>query len=461
MKKWVIIGLALLALPVRAAPAEHVVISEIQTATTASVSQEFVELYNPSAAAISVEGWTLEYKAATSSDVATSWGKHATLHGSIAAHGYWLAAPSDYLAAANDSWSPGLAGSAGHVRLRDASGTEIDRLGYGSTANAAEGAPAPAPVAGGSLERKPGAEGPPAGNGVDTGNNANDFGLRAVAEPQASSSVTEPFLEPPVTVADVDDGSLAPLPLAPFTIELTELLPDPAAPLSDTSDEFIELHNYGEVSVDLTGAELRTGSDGRYRYKLPALSLDPGQYYAVYSKDTKLTLTNGGSLVELVAPGGQAVSSTSYATATTGSSWSLIGGVWQWSATPTPDGANVLSASSAATTAAAAAAKAKKTAAAAKPKAATKAAAKPKAPAKKAAAKKATKSTSFNAGAIVPTFNLAGWLLIALACLTIGYAIYEFRHDIYDHYHRLRGYRGVRPALGPEPAGERALGADR
>lgn len=459
MRKWMIIGLVLLALPARAAPAEHLLISEVQTATAASVSQEFVELYNPGSTPVSIEGWIIEYKAATSSDVASSWSKHATLHGAIAAHGYWLAAPSDYLPAANDSWSPGLAGSAGHVRLRDASGTEIDRLGYGATANAAKGSSAAAPPVGGSLERKPGVEDPLVGNGIDTGNNASDFAVRTVAEPQSSVSLTEPFLEPVPVVADVDDVAVAQP--AAFTIELSELLPDPAAPLSDTSDEFIELHNYGDVAVDLTGAELRTGSDGRYRYKLPAVSLDPGQFYAVYSRDTKLTLANGGSLVELVAPDGQTASSASYATATIGSSWSLIGGVWQWSATPTPDSVNVLSASSAATTAAAAVSKAKKAAAAAKPKAATKPAAKPKVTAKKAAAKKSAKSSSFNAGAIVPTFNLAGWLLIALACLTIGYAIYEYRHDIYDYYQRLRGDRGVRPALGPESAGERALGADR
>src|SRR5436305_120081 len=96
-----------------------VVISELQTATAASASQEFVELYNASSNDVSLVGWTIEYKAATSADVAASWSKRATLSGTIRGYGFYLAAPKAYLPSADSDWSATLAGSGGNLRVRD------------------------------------------------------------------------------------------------------------------------------------------------------------------------------------------------------------------------------------------------------------------------------------------------------------------------------------------------------
>jgi hypothetical protein len=238
------------------------------------------------------------------------------------------------------------------------------------------------------------------------------------------------------------------------TFEITELLADPAAPGTDATDEFIEIHNYGQTELNLAGYVLKTGSDLGSHYSLPAMTLAPDGYAAFTSEQTHLSLTNSGSKASLFDPANTQVGEViTYGAAATGQAWAQFDDGWHWTTTPTPGAANILTAPAAVAGAATAAAKkAAKPAAAKAPKAAaakkatTKAAAKPKATAKpkKAAAKKPAPLVAGVAKASGP------WLLFVLAGLTICYAIYEFRYDIRNYYYRLRGYtsrgRQARPA---------------
>jgi len=55
-------------------------------------------------------------------------------------------------------------------------------------------------------------------------------------------------------------------------------------------------------------------------------------------------LANTGSSVAIFGPAGQQVGDTvTYPKAPTGSAWALFDDSWQWTATPTPGDANVLS----------------------------------------------------------------------------------------------------------------------
>ena len=86
------------------------------------------------------------------------------------------------------------------------SGSLVDRVGYGTTANGYEGTgPAPAPSNSTSIERKAnssststtmgvGGDDEIAGNGYDSDNNANDFVTRSAPQPQNSASPVEPSL---------------------------------------------------------------------------------------------------------------------------------------------------------------------------------------------------------------------------------------------------------------------------
>ena len=130
-----------------------------------------------------------------------------------------------------------------------------------------------------------------------------------------------------------------------YSVQITELLPDPATPLSDSQDEFIELHNPYDFPVDLSDYILHTGtSSSTYSYSLAGIIMEPYEYRALYSKDTNLTLVNSSEgQAWLVSPNHVRVSETdSYpANPGTGKAWALINEVWQTTDMLTPGAENL------------------------------------------------------------------------------------------------------------------------
>jgi len=238
-------------------------------------------------------------------------------------------------------------------------------------------------------------------------------------------------------------------------LDITELLPDPAAPATDADDEFIELHNPGPTTADLSGYTLKTGNSQTDVYTIGDITLDADGYIVFNSADTHIALANTGSSVALYDPTGQPVGSTvSYPTAKTGEAWARFGAGWSWTTTPTPGQSNVLSQPTvlaASATAAKATAKTVKTIT-------TKAPAKPKTPTVKAAAKPKVSKSGAKPLLAGTTTTGGRWLLFILAGLTIAYIIYEFRYDIRNYYYKLRGYPIGR--LAPVPVVE-GRGSDR
>ena len=165
----------------------HLVINEIQTQTTQSASEEFVEIYNPCTAAITVDGYKLGYRAASNTMPASS-ADSSTLYtwsGSFAAGAYFVVGGSSFGGTKNGSLSSGLAPS-GSVALRDATSAIVDSVAYGtvSAGNAfIETAAAPLPPTlaspGGSIERLP--------NGTDTNDGSHDFATANTATPGAAN----------------------------------------------------------------------------------------------------------------------------------------------------------------------------------------------------------------------------------------------------------------------------------
>ncbi len=189
-----VLALVTVAIPAARAAATHVVISEYATRGTTAYD-EYVELYNPTANAIDLSGWKLQYKSATGS----SYSDRATLSAgaTIAAHGFYLITPpinatTGYAGTvtpdlASAAWTTGLSDAGGHVHIIDASSVEVDRVGWG-TANAPEGGSvAPTMTVGTvSIERKAlatstadllwtGGADALLGNGQDTDVNGSDF----------------------------------------------------------------------------------------------------------------------------------------------------------------------------------------------------------------------------------------------------------------------------------------------
>ncbi|HET9498342.1 MAG TPA: lamin tail domain-containing protein [Candidatus Limnocylindria bacterium] len=172
----------------------HVVVSEVMTGG-AGASDEFVELYNPEAVPLSLDGLELVYVTASGVTVTrkAAWGPGAE----IGPGGHVLVANEAGLFAgiADLVYVNGLAATGGSMALRVV-GAEaaIDAVGWGSaTSTWLEGDPAPAPAAGSSLERLPGGE---LGSGQDTDQNLVDFVIRSAPDPQNGASAPVPSASP-------------------------------------------------------------------------------------------------------------------------------------------------------------------------------------------------------------------------------------------------------------------------
>jgi hypothetical protein len=142
----------------------NVVISQIQLGNVASASNEFIEIYNNSATDVDITNWCLYYASASSiqngSKLACFLSDSDSVHIYLPSHSFAFLI-SNQLATATPSlgsdlkFSATLSGTAGHVRLIDSGGVEVDKVGWGVTALSAEGAsPATVPTVGKVLGRK-------------------------------------------------------------------------------------------------------------------------------------------------------------------------------------------------------------------------------------------------------------------------------------------------------------------
>jgi hypothetical protein len=157
-------------------------INELSTGTSGSAADEFVELVNAGGTAADVGGFKLAYRSATgTSDVVLDTIPSGTR---LAPGAFYLYGGAAYAgaAAADQSFSTGLAATGGGVALREGAGAIIDSVGYGSATNAfveahATAAPPATAPPGSSDMRLP--------DGHDTNDNAVDFTIAATATPRA------------------------------------------------------------------------------------------------------------------------------------------------------------------------------------------------------------------------------------------------------------------------------------
>lgn len=188
--------------------ANHIVISEVQIdGGTGDADHDFIELYNPMNTQIDLIGHRLVSRTGNSSS--DNLIKSFTGSTIIPAHGFYLWASSNDDAYpgsinANTSTTDQLTNSMS-IALRngpDNTGTIIDALSWNNGSTIGEGTNASPPGDNQSLERKAlstsaasamgiGGADEFKGNGYDADNNATDFVLRSVSQPQNSSSPAE------------------------------------------------------------------------------------------------------------------------------------------------------------------------------------------------------------------------------------------------------------------------------
>jgi uncharacterized protein len=182
----------------------------------ATLKNDFIELRNNGAAAVSLDGWSVQYASATGS----SWQRTA-LSGSIAPGGYYLIQQAQGSGGTVDLPTPdaigtlAMSGSNGKVALTNSaaalSGTcpigeaaVVDLVGFGSTANCFEGAAPTATLSNSTAALRNGA------GSVDSDNNNADFSSGA---PDPRNSGAEPPEPPPpaipLSIAQIQGSGLA------------------------------------------------------------------------------------------------------------------------------------------------------------------------------------------------------------------------------------------------------------
>ena len=160
-------------------------VNEFSTGTTASATDEFVELFNAGASAAAVGGYKLVYRSgAGTSDISLGTIPDGTM---LVPGAFYLFGGSGYAGAksSDQTFSQGLAGTAGGVGLRDGGGKLLDSVGYGTATNAfveTHAAPAPPSTtgAGSSDIRFP--------DGTDSDDNDADFRVTALPTPGAPNA---------------------------------------------------------------------------------------------------------------------------------------------------------------------------------------------------------------------------------------------------------------------------------
>lgn len=127
-------------------------------------------------------------------------------------------------------------------------------------------------------------------------------------------------------------------------IRVNEVLPNAIG--SDEGNEFIELYNPNNTTVDLSSYILKVGIDTPKEYVFPGASyIEPNSYKVFYNADIGFTLVNTSGQVAIMSTNDQIVdSSPIYLNPAEGLAWALIGDVWQYTNQPTPGLENVTSA---------------------------------------------------------------------------------------------------------------------
>ena len=300
-----------------------VVINEIAWAgTAASSSDEWIELWNPGPSPVNLSGWTLRGVDGTPT---------IGLTGSIPAGGFYLLERTDDTVVSDitaDQFYTGDLGNFGEtLHLLDSSNRLVD------TANGNGGAWPGNPVASnaqGSLERRGQTQDSETAWITNVGfPTAVVWGLDAQGgrikgtpkHPNWAVSVTPtaspipsrtrtPIPPPTQTRAP----TIAPQPL----VAINEFVPRPGLDWNNdgvvnVGDEYVEIINHGVIAVSLSGYSLDDEVNiGSNPYRLPAITISPGERIVFYGSETALLLSDGGDGVRLLSPNGQLADAYNY-----------------------------------------------------------------------------------------------------------------------------------------------------
>lgn len=273
------------------------------------------------------------------------------------------------------------------VALYNSEKVLADKVGWGAAADFLGSAFAGNISAGKSLERKI-----VAGTMQDTGDNSSDFSLQDTPSPRNSKNSSETIVSGETgnngsstenadenveqtetedttteeteaesaagesaetanessssssSSSQISDDASSAATAVEKKITVSELLISPEG--DDAKTEFIEIHNAGENEVDLGGWSLEDQVGKMGKYIFPAGSkIKAGEYRALYSDKTKLSLNNAGDGATLKDAAGKLIFKTPLSGAAKENiSFALEKEKWLWTSLPTPGGRNIIKA---------------------------------------------------------------------------------------------------------------------
>lgn len=225
-------------------PTEYpkLLISEIQTASTISVHDEFVELYNPNDTEVALDGWYVQKKTKSGSSFSTFAPASLFAGRSIAPHSYLVIAHPSSTIPHDVASDNGIANN-NTIAVKNPQREITDKVGYGEAGDC-EGECAVQPEPGTSILRKV-AEGAP----QDTDQNGADFEIQTCPSPGAPSAPCEALSSSSSTVTEFSarynpDRVSVTLSWTPATS--TETSASPSATSTDLSYEIRALDATGE-----------------------------------------------------------------------------------------------------------------------------------------------------------------------------------------------------------------------
>jgi hypothetical protein len=456
-----------------------ILINEVQTGSLVPVggdlscndtcyrNKEFIELVNVGTDSVDISGWQLEYvNTSGNKSIIYTFPTLSTLEAAGLVVGICLSAPPEYLSEITPkiSYSTCLAASDAGLNLLNNLGVVIDSVSWTSSSTSTAVNKVLNLAAGLSMERLI------AGDVITDTDTKADFVVGTPTPGELAVEIVEPTPEPTptptpeITPIPEDEDVIVPTPtpdveptpeptpepiLEPtpeptptpevLTLELSELYIDPADPLLDSQDEWVEIHNPNATAVDLEGYIIYTGASFNYKHIFKTgQAIEPNSYLIISSAESSLALSNSGGAAKIVGPDSQVLDQTTYETAKNGLAWAKTAdGNWQWTATPTANGLNIITAQQVPEVikkATVSAASTKKTTA----KTSTTTAKTTKAA--KATEVKATTDENINTLVNAPS-PLPNWLLALLGTLAVIYCLYEYRFELSNKIYQLRHYK--------------------
>lgn len=149
----------------------------------------------------------------------------------------------------------------------------------------------------------------------------------------ATSSDTTTTTEPPTSEPATSVNPVNEAIMSLQTLRFSEVYPNTVG--SDEEEEYIELENYGDASIDLFGWSITDASEKTWTAD-GHFTLGAGDVLALPRVTTKITLNNSNETITLRHPNEQVIDVLSYGTSPKGKSYTRHGDTWTWDA-PSPN----------------------------------------------------------------------------------------------------------------------------